>query len=112
MSEEKTGKKIADNAAKQEKQPTAAFFTAVKNNSAEAADNVVYIGPNSARDGLKQNTIYRSRPNDLIAAVEQKYKNISRLFVPVDRLDKAITAITRTGTPINLAYNEVMGAKR
>lgn len=108
MSEEKTGKKIAD---KQEKQPTAAFFTAVKNNSAEAA-NVVYIGPNSTRNGLKQNTIYRSRPNDLIAAVEQKYKNISRLFVPVDRLDKAITAITRTGTPINLAYNEVMGAKR
>ena len=108
MSEEKTGKKIAD---KQVKQPTAAFFTAVKNNSAEAA-NVVYIGPNSTRNGLKQNTIYRSRPNDLIAAVEQKYKNISRLFVPVDRLDKAITAITRTGTPINLAYNEVMGAKR
>lgn len=108
MSEEKTGKKIAD---KQEKQPTAAFFTAVKNNSAEAA-NVVYIGPNSTRNGLKQNTIYRSRPNDLITAVEQKYKNISRLFVPVDRLDKAITAITRTGTPINLAYNEVMGAKR
>ena len=108
MSEEKTGKKIAD---KQEKQPTAAFFTAVKNNSAEAA-NVMYIGPNSTRNGLKQNTIYRSRPNDLIAAVKQKYKNISRLFVPVDRLDKAITAITRTGTPINLAYNEVMGAKR
>ena len=66
-------------------------------------ENVVYIGPNSLADGLKRFTVYRGEPTALIEQARAKYKNIARLFV---------AAVEKKGTPVHLAYTEVMGARK
>lgn len=75
-------------------------------------ENVVYIGPNSLADGLKRFTVYRGEPTALIEQASAKYKNIARLFVPVGSLNDAMAAVEKKGTPVHLAYNEVMGARK
>lgn len=87
---------------------------AVENMPDEAvseARSYIYIGPNIMADGLKQNTIYQSRPAELIEALTAKYKNISRLFVSVSKLSKAMIDMGRAGTPLYLAYNEMKEAR-
>lgn len=98
MSEKKVAEKAAENTAKAKKQ------------AVEKLETVVYIGPNKLMDGLKQYAVYRGRPDELIKALVTKYKNITRLFVPVDGLNDAMAAVEKKGTPVNLAYNEMMGA--
>ena len=98
MSEKKVAEKAAENTAKAKKQVV------------EKLETVVYIGPNKLMDGLKQYAVYRGRPDELIKALAAKYKNITRLFVPVDGLNDAMAAVEKKGTPVNLAYNEMMGA--
>lgn len=75
-------------------------------------ENVVYIGPNSLSDGLKRFTVYRGEPKALIEQASVKYKNIARLFVPVDELNTAMADVEKKGTPVYLAYNELMGARK
>lgn len=75
-------------------------------------ENVVYIGPNSLADGLKRFTVYRDEPTALMEQVSAKYKNIARLFVPVSTLNEAMADAEKKGTPVHLAYNEVMGARK
>ena len=98
MSEKKVAEKAAENTAKAKKQ------------AVEKLETVVYIGPNKLTDGLKQYAVYRGRPDELIKTAAMKYKNITRLFVPVDGLNDAMAAVEKKGTPVNLAYNEMMGA--
>lgn len=81
-----------------------------KNAASEAtgADNsVMYIGPNRLTDGLKRFTVYRGTPTAFIAQVSGKYKNISRLFVPVEKLNEAMKNVETKGTPVFLAFHEV-----
>ncbi len=81
-----------------------------KNAASEAtgADNsVMYIGPNRLMDGLKRFTVYRGTPTEFIAQVSGKYKNISRLFVRVEKLNEAIKDVATKGTPVFLAFHEV-----
>ena len=75
-------------------------------------ENVVYIGPNSLSDGLKRFTVYRGEPKALIEQASVKYKNIARLFVPVDELNAAMADVEKKGTPVYLAYNELVGARK
>ena len=75
-------------------------------------ENIVYIGPNSLADGLKRFTVYRGEPTALIEQASAKYKNIARLFVPVGTLNEAMAAVEKKGTPVHLAYTEVMGARK
>lgn len=79
---------------------------------ASDAETVIYIGPNSLSDGLKKYTVFRGRPTELIEAMAQKHKNISRLFVPVGKLNHAMAEAGKKGTPIYLAYSEVMEANK
>lgn len=67
----------------------------------------VYVGPNRLTEGLKQYTVYRGDVSELVKGYTEKYKNISRLFVPVTELDAAMVAIKKQGTPLYLAFNEV-----
>lgn len=98
MSEKKAADKATDTAVKTKKQ------------AAEKVETVIYIGPNKLMAGLKSYTVYRGRPDELIESVAGKYKNIARLFVPVEGLNDAMAAVKKKGTPVNLAYNEMMGA--
>ena len=41
--------------------------------------------------------------------MKEKYPHIGRLFVDVKKLGKAMEAVKRKGTPLFLAYQEVMG---
>nr|DAT78321.1 MAG TPA: hypothetical protein [Caudoviricetes sp.] len=85
---------------------------AAKMTAGRKQENVVYIGPNSLADGLKRFTVYRGEPTALIEQASAKYKNIARLFVPVGSLNDAMAAVEKKGTPVHLAYNEVMGARK
>lgn len=67
----------------------------------------VYVGPNRLTEGLKQYTVYRGDVSELVKGYSEKYKNISRLFVPAAELDAAMVAIKKQGTPLYLAFNEV-----
>ena len=55
--------------------------------------------------------IHGIRPAELIEALTAKYKNISRLFVSVSKLSKAMIDMGRAGTPLYLAYNEMKEAR-
>lgn len=70
----------------------------------KVSENIIYIGPNRLKDGLKKFTIYRTRPNDLITKFKEKYQNIDWLFVSASDLTKAMDDVTKKGTPRNLAY--------
>lgn len=80
---------------------------ATKTATTTAKKATVYVGPNRLTEGLKQYTIYRGDVTDLVNSYTGKYKNISRLFVPVTELDAAMAAIKKQGTPLYLAFNEV-----
>lgn len=101
-----------------EKDPAAGVAPAKKSaTKAEKAaekkqENVVYIGPNRLADGLKRFTVYRGEPTVLIEQASAKYKNIARLFVPVGALNEAMAAVEKKGTPVYLAYSEMMGARK
>lgn len=86
--------------------------TAKTEKAAEKQETVVYIGPNSLADGLKRFTVYRGEPTALIEQASAKYKNIVRLFVPVGALNEAMAAVEKKGTPVYLAYSEMMGARK
>lgn len=90
------------NGHKEEKKPTV---------TATEPKSVIYIGPNILIEGLKKNTVYYGRPDDLIESLKGKYKNISRLFVNVENLNKAMADINRAGTPLYLAYAEMKEGK-
>lgn len=101
-----TKKDSSAGTAPTEKKPAAKIAAGKKQ------ENVVYIGPNSLADGLKRFTVYRDEPTALIEQASAKYKNIARLFVPVGTLNEAMAAAEKKGTPVHLAYNEVMGARK
>ena len=90
------------NGHKEEKKPTV---------TATEPKSVIYIGPNILTEGLKKNTVYYGRPDDLIESLKGKYKNISRLFVNVESLNKSMADINRAGTPLYLAYAEMKESK-
>lgn len=90
------------NGHKEEKKPTV---------TATEPKSVIYIGPNILTEGLKKNTVYYGRPDDLIESLKGKYKNIPRLFVNVESLNKAMADINRAGTPLYLAYAEMKEGK-
>lgn len=71
-------------------------------------ENVIYIGPNRLSDGLKRFTVYRDEPTELIELAQKKHKNIKRLFVPVGGLNQAMADVEKKGTPVYLAFHEVM----
>lgn len=71
--------------------------------------NVVYVGPNRLDKALKTYTIYKAMPQELIDSLKGEYPSISRLFVSVDDLSKAMIRVGKKGDPIYLAYREVMG---
>ena len=80
----------------------------VKGKTKQEAAPVMYIGPNDLARGLKTYTVYKERPTDLITALQEQYKTVGRLFVPVGSANKAREDLQKQGTPINLAYREMM----
>lgn len=81
---------------------------AIKLDERPVEKTIVYIGPNSLSDNLKRFTVYRGEPLELIKQAAAKYKNIGRLFVDVAQLNEAMAAVDKKGTPLNLAYSEIM----
>jgi len=77
----------------------------------ETGGAVMYIGPTILRDGLKRGTVYKQKPEDLIAEASKKRKNIGRLFVPIKNLGKARQEIAQRGTPLFLANQEAEEGK-
>lgn len=80
---------------------------AVKTTAQAPAVPVMYIGPNVLSKGLKTNTVYKQEPAELIAALQEEFKTINRLFVPVTELTQAMADLKQKGTPIYLAYNDM-----
>ena len=80
-------------------------------NADSQQDTVVYVGPNHLKQGLKTYTIYKEKPQVLIDSLTEKYPNVSRLFVSVDDLGKAMGDVKTKGHPIYLAYKEVAGGE-
>lgn len=52
--------------------------------------------------------MYRDEPTELIELAQKKHKNIKRLFVPVGGLNQAMADVEKKGTPVYLAFHEVM----
>ena len=69
---------------------------------------VAYVGPSKLSLGLKTNTIYQSKPVELIESLEDTYPSIGRLFVAVENLSKASEDVRRAGTPMHIAYEEIL----
>ena len=86
-----------------EKEPTKG------NANQQGAGPVIYLGPNVLMKNLKTYTVYKQEPVELIASLQEEYKAIKRLFVPVATMHKAQENLKKKGTPINLAYQEVKG---
>ena len=111
MSEKQTGKKGPDTTTEPTKQASNVNVYAGAEKPATATtkpETVVYIGPNLLGDGLKKNTVFRGRPTELIEAIAEKHPGIIRLFVKVDNLSKAMAEVNKTGTPLNLAYTNII----
>ncbi|WP_314905005.1 hypothetical protein [Selenomonas artemidis] len=70
---------------------------------------VVYIGPNMLARGLKAFTIYKESPTEMLKELREKYPLSDRLFVPVEELSGALAKVNEQGTPIFIAYNEILG---
>lgn len=112
MSDKKeTAKKATETATESAKQASGVNgSTGAKKATTTATqpETLVYIGPNLLADGLKKNTVFRGRPTDIIGRMAEKYSNISRLFVRVENLNKAMLDVEKAGTPLNLAYTEII----
>ena len=111
MSEKQTGKKGPDITTEPTKQASNVNAYAGAEKPATATtkpETVVYIGPNLLRYGLKKNTVFRGKPTDLIEAIVEKHPGIIHLFVRVDKLSKAMAEVNKTGTPLNLAYTNII----
>ncbi len=51
-------------------------------------------------------------PEALIAPLAEKYPSVKRLFVDVEKLAPAMEQAKRKGTPLFLAYQEIMGVHK
>lgn len=69
----------------------------------------LYIGPNRMKDGLRSRQIFKTMPTTLIQSVADKFPSVGRLFVSAGSLSAAMDAVKRKGTPLYLAYQEVLG---
>ena len=69
---------------------------------------VIYLGPNKLMKALKTYTVYKQEPTEFISSLQEEYKNIKRLFVPVADMNRAQAELKKKGTPINLAYQEMI----
>lgn len=112
MSDKKeTAKKATETAtepAKQDSGVNGSTGAKKATTTATKPETLVYIGPNLLSDGLKKNTVFRGRPTDIIELMSDKYANISRLFVRVENLSRAMIDVEKAGTPLNLAYTEII----
>ncbi len=111
MSDKQTAKKAPETTTEPTKQANGVNGYAGAEKPATATtkpETVVYIGPNLLGDGLKKNTVFRGRPTELIEAIAEKHPGIIRLFVKVDKLSKAMAEVNKTGTPLNLAYTNII----
>ena len=70
---------------------------------------VMYIGPNRLREGLRKTQVFKGYPKDLVERMKEKYPHIGRLFVDVGKLAEAMEETRRKGTPLFLAHQEVLG---
>lgn len=70
---------------------------------------VMYIGPNRLREGLRTTQVFKGYPKDLVERMKEKYPHIGRLFVDIEKLAEATEAVQRKGTPLFLAYQEILG---
>ena len=77
----------------------------------EAARQVMYIGPSRLKDGLRSKQVFKGMPEALIASLTEKYPSIKRLFADVEKLAAAMDQVKRKGTPVFLAYQEVLGVR-
>ena len=120
MSEEKakTPETVTQAPKNDEKEAVKGKGTAGAKNAAGAATGIdagneagrfMYIGPNRLRKGLQCYQIFKGKPTERIEGVKEKYPHIERLFVPVEKLGAALETVKRKGTPLSIAYNEVLG---
>ncbi len=77
--------------------------------AAKAEGRYMYIGPNRLKDGLRSKQVFKGMPEALIAPLAEKYPSVKRLFVDVEKLAPAMEQAKRKGTPLFLAYQEIMG---
>lgn len=68
---------------------------------------VIYIGTGRKEYDLSQNKIYTEKPVELINNLKEKFPLIGQLFVPVAKLGEATKDLTKQGTPIFLANQQV-----
>lgn len=76
--------------------------------SQQEAGPVIYLGPNILMKALKTYTVYKQEPTKIISSLQEEYKTVKRLFVPVADMSRAQKDLKKKGTPINLAYQEMM----
>lgn len=120
MSEEKakTPETVTTAPKSDEKEAMKGKYTAGAKNAAETATGgdagsdparVMYIGPNRLREGLQRYQIFKGKPTQRIEGMKEKYPHIERLFVPVEKLGAALETVKRKGTPLSIAFDEVLG---
>ena len=76
-----------------------------------SAAQYMYIGPNRLKEGLKTYQVFIGMPEDLLGGLKEKYPHIGRLFVAVGKLNETMAALGKNGTPVNLAYAEILEVK-
>ena len=72
---------------------------------------VLYIGPNSLREGLKFNQIFKQRPDEKKKKLKDKYPLVGLLFVKISKISEGIAQTKQAGTSLNIAYNQVKEGK-
>lgn len=80
----------------------------VKGANQQGVGPVIYLGPNVLMKALKTYTVYKQEPTELISSLQEEYKTVKRLFVPVADMNRAQKELKKKGTPISLAYQELI----
>lgn len=71
----------------------------------------VYIGPSLPNEGLITNTIISGEKKEIVEYYKdiiERFPNVSRLIVPVERLADCRTKIRSSGNVMNKYYNDLV----
>ena len=69
-------------------------------------ERFIYLGPNLSKEGITTGTVFISKPTNL-KELEEKFKGITRLFIPLKDIVKAKSDIKIKGSLLNITFLEV-----
>lgn len=75
---------------------------------AKQSKRLIYIGPNLSRGRLLQYQVFIGGLPEYLDAEFDEFPQLERLFVPVEKLNEAIEATRKAGTPLNKYYRQAM----